>query len=100
MKKLLVLYVMVLVMLAVGPVPAAAAGASIPSGSQAQAPVNLNQATANQLIALPGVGKVTAEKIIAYRTEQGPFTAVDDLLRVKGIGPKKLEKLRPLVAVR
>ena len=56
--------------------------------------VNINTATASQLEALPGVGPSTAEAIIAYRSEHGPFTSVDDLASVKGIGPSKLAQIK------
>ena len=62
-------------------------------------PVDLNNATAVQLDALPGVGPATAAAIIAYRTQHGPFRTVDALGDVKGIGTAKLEQLRPLVTV-
>jgi competence protein ComEA len=58
-------------------------------------PISLNSATAEQLQMLPGVGPSTADKIIAYRQTHGGFTSVDEMLDVKGIGPKKLEKMRP-----
>jgi competence protein ComEA len=74
--------------------PAAAAGApSAPSG-----PVHLNSATLDQLDALPGVGPVTAQKIIDYRTQHGGFGSADELDAVPGIGPARLSDLRPLVA--
>ena len=63
-------------------------------------PVAVNSATLEDLESLPGVGPVTAQKIIDYRTQNGAFATPDDLLNVKGIGPKKLEKMRPLVAIR
>lgn len=101
MRKLIVLCAMVMSTLAVVSSPALAAGGTAkPAAAATQATVNVNQATAKQLEALPGVGKVTAEQIVAYRTEKGPFASIDDLGKVKGIGPKTLEKLRPLVAVR
>jgi competence protein ComEA len=73
---------------------AAATGSGPPSPS---APVDLNSATAEQLDALPGVGPVTAQKIVAYRQEHGPFRSVDDLDAIPGIGPSRIENLRGLV---
>jgi competence protein ComEA len=61
--------------------------------------VNLNTATVQQLDALPGVGPVTAAAIVAWRDANGKFTSVDQLAEVDGIGPTRLEKLRPLVRV-
>jgi len=63
-------------------------------------PININTATAALLERLPGIGPKTAERIIAYRAAHGRFNSVDALRNVKGIGPKKLAKLRPLVTVR
>lgn len=62
-------------------------------------PVDLNSATLEQLDALPGVGPVTAAAIVAWRSANGRFTAVDQLGEIDGIGPARLEKLRPLVRV-
>lgn len=62
--------------------------------------LDLNTATAAQLEGLPGIGPVTAASIVAWRTEQGPFSAVDELTRVGGIGPARLENLRAHVTVR
>ena len=60
-------------------------------------PLDLNTATAGELETLPGIGPVMAERIIAYREANGPFSSVDELDNVAGIGPKTLESLRPLV---
>lgn len=62
-------------------------------------PVDLNTATKRQLMDLPGIGAVTAERIILYRTEHGPFRSVNDLQKVRGISKRKLEQLRPLITV-
>jgi competence protein ComEA len=62
-------------------------------------PLDLNTATAEQLDALPGVGPVTAAKILAWRSTHNRFSAVDELAEVPGIGPKTLADLRPLVRV-
>jgi competence protein ComEA len=82
-------------------VPVAAPGVGVaPSGDPpaAQGPVHLNTATLDQLDALPGIGPVTAQKILDYRQEHGPFVSVDDLDAVPGIGPARMEQLRELVA--
>ena len=61
------------------------------------APVQLSTATIEQLDSLPGVGPVTAQKILDYRQEHGAFHSVDELDAVPGIGPKRLDQLRDLV---
>ena len=68
-------------------------------GAVESGPINLNQATAEQLDTLPGVGPATAAAIISYREQHGPFASVDDLADVRGIGPAKLDALRGLVTV-
>jgi competence protein ComEA len=74
------------------------ASPSTPGAAAAAGPVHLNSATLEQLDALPGVGPVTAQKIIDYRTQHGGFDSVDALDAVPGIGPARLADLRPLVA--
>jgi competence protein ComEA len=63
------------------------------------APLDLNQATVDQLDELPGVGPATAQAIVDYRARHGPLASVDDLLEVRGIGPAKLDGFRDLVTV-
>jgi competence protein ComEA len=61
--------------------------------------VNINSASAVELEALPGIGEVIAGLIVDYRTANGPFGSVDDLLDVSGIGEVTLENIRDLVTV-
>jgi competence protein ComEA len=68
------------------------------AGSAPGGPVHLNTATMEELDALPGVGPVTAQKIVDYREQHGAFSSVDDLDAIPGIGPARLEQLRDLVA--
>jgi competence protein ComEA len=74
----------------------AAAGGT--AGAAAGGRVHLNSATLEQLDTLPGIGPVTAQKILDYRTEHGAFGSVDELDAVPGIGPARLDELRDLVA--
>jgi competence protein ComEA len=84
---------------AAGAAPAPAGAAATPGAPGATAgPVHLNTATLEQLDSLPGVGPVTAQKILDYRTEHGPFTSVEELDAVPGIGPSRMDQLKDLVA--
>ena len=83
-------------------------GATVPGGtgssdtgtaSGVTALINVNTASETELEDLPGVGPVTAAAIIDYRTQNGPFAAVDDLIDVSGIGPSTLEQIRPFATV-
>ena len=64
------------------------------SDTEGQGLVNINTANATQLTQLPGVGPAIAQKIIDYRTTNGPFTSVDDLTKVPGIGAAKLAQIK------
>jgi competence protein ComEA len=70
-----------------------------PSAGTSVTTVDLNTATEAQLDQLPGVGPVTAERILAWRAEQGRFTRVEELQEVDGIGPKTYAQIAPLVRV-
>jgi competence protein ComEA len=63
------------------------------------APVNLNTADSEQLQLVPGIGPATADKILQMRKSYGAFKSVDDLLAIRGIGPKRLEKMRKYLTV-
>ncbi len=76
-----------------------APGVSADGGSGPALRLDLNTATVEQLDTLPGVGPSLARVIVGYRESQGPFRKVDDLLRVSGIGPSKLQQFRSLVMV-
>jgi len=89
---------------------AEAAGVGAENGKAAQAitqdvsvtadgKININRASAAELDELPGIGAAKAKAIVAEREKNGPFRSVDDLLRVKGIGPKLLEKMKPSIVV-
>ncbi len=62
-------------------------------------PVDVNQATVAQLEALDGIGAAKAQAIVEFRDANGPFTSVDDLRKVRGIGDKLLASLRPQITV-
>lgn len=81
--------------------PTATASASAPHEGRASPtdPVILNTATAQDLRRLPGVGPKRADAILALRTRLGRFRSVDELTRVKGLGRKTLQRLRPLLRI-
>ncbi|MDT0275978.1 ComEA family DNA-binding protein [Blastococcus goldschmidtiae] len=74
-------------------------GSAVPSTDGAGGPVDLNTATAEDLDGLPGIGPVLAQRIVAYRSAQGPFRSVDQLDDVPGIGPTTAAELAELVRV-
>ena len=77
----------------------AAPGGDERAAQAAGAPVDLNRASTDELQSLPGIGPVTAERIVTFRKEHGPFRRVEDLMKVKGIGEKSFQKLRSRVKV-
>lgn len=91
--------VLVLFCLAIAVPPARATAEPTQVAAANVAKININSATAKELQGLPGIGEVTAERIIAFRTEKGKFRTVDDLLKVKGVGKKSLEKIRGLISI-
>lgn len=83
-----------------GPLGGSVPGSAVGSASSLGGFIDINSADANELDKLPGVGPAIAQRIIEYREANGPFRSVDDLIRVKGIGPKKMEQIRPMATVR
>jgi competence ComEA-like helix-hairpin-helix protein len=84
------------------PRPPARPRAAKPRGSQLDEPgppLDLNRATLPDLMRLPGVGPVLARRILETREAAGRFSAVDDLVTVRGLGPVKLERLKPFVGI-
>ena len=92
---------LVLLISLAGPVLSEAAGtkSAAAAAEVAGETVDINRADLEQLATLPGIGEKLAERINAYRQEHGPFKSVDELLNVKGVGPKMFEKIKPLITV-
>lgn len=61
--------------------------------------IDINKASAVELTAIPGVGNSIAQRIVEFREKEGPFRRVEDLLKIRGIGEKSFQKLRPHVKV-
>ena len=94
MRKSLQVFTLALVIAAMSTAAFADAEGAAVSGV-----VNINSADASQLALLPRIGEKAAERIIAYRTEHGPFKKASDLMQVKGVGAKTFERLSPYLAV-
>jgi len=82
-----------------GEAPEDGAGVADTAGTTQSGSLNLNTASASDLDSLPGIGQSFADRIIEYRTTNGPFTSVEDLQKVKGIGAALFAKIAPLVSV-
>lgn len=77
-------------------------GKAVSTGTEAassESPLNVNNASAEQLEALPGIGASMAARIIEYRQKHGPFKRLEDLMNVRGIGEKNFQKLKPLITI-
>lgn len=77
----------------------AAPGAQQPASPAAAKTIDINQAGEEELTVIPGIGPAMAKRIVDFRQQNGPFRQVEDLMKVKGIGEKSLEKLRPYVKI-
>jgi competence ComEA-like helix-hairpin-helix protein len=71
-----------------------------PKSAPSTQPVDINRATEDELRTLPGVGGVLAQRIVEARERDGPFTSLEDLRRVRGLGASKIEKLTAAIALR
>ncbi len=81
------------------PTTAATAAAETVPEETVSFPVNINTADADTLTALPGIGRVLAERIVAYRRQNGSFRAIEEITNVEGIGEKKAEAILELITV-
>lgn len=81
------------------PTTAATAAAETVPEETVSFPVNINTADADTLTALPGIGQVLAERIVAYRRQNGPFRVIEEITNVEGIGEKKAEAILDLITV-
>ena len=96
MKKTMLILISV-VLLGVGPATAFSQGTSTNASDDLH--VNLNTATVEQLVELPGVGQAVAARIVAYREANGSFGKIEEVMNVRGIGEKTFLRLRPLIFV-
>ena len=99
MKFYLSMMVLMAVVAMTGVLPVSAFATENPAANAIVETIQLNQATAEELQALPGVGPALSERIVLYRTEHGPFKSVDQLTEVKGVGQAKLVKFREQLTV-
>lgn len=99
MKRYLSMFVLFVAVSLVGFTPVTVLAANSSSVKQVAEIVHLNQATAEQLQILPGVGPALSERIVDYRTEHGPFNSVEQLTEVKGVGEAKLSKIKSQLTV-
>lgn len=81
------------------PTTAATAAAETVPEETVSFPVNINTADVDTLTALPGIGRVLAERIVAYRRQNGSFRAIEEITKVEGIGEKKAEAILDLITV-
>ena len=96
MKKAMLVLIGV-VLLGVGTAPAFSQGSSINESEEAL--VNLNTASVEQLVELPGVGEAVAARIVSYREANGSFGKIEEVMNVRGIGEKTFLRLQPLIFV-
>ena len=99
MKSCLLLLALLCILVSAGFSPAIVFAAEDPAAQATIETIHLNQATAEQLQALPGIGPALAERIVSHRAEHGPFRSVDQLTDVKGVGRAKLAKFKDQLTI-
>lgn len=99
MKKWMIPGMLLAALLCAAPSTTLAASQENPVVAQAVAKININLASLQELQSLPGVGKVTAERIVQYREQKGAFETTEQLMKVKGIGKKNFQKIKDLITV-
>ncbi len=73
--------------------------AAAPAAGAASEKININTAGVDEFVALPGIGRAYAERIVEYRQKNGPFKRLEDLLNVRGIGEKTYERIKDRVTL-
>lgn len=99
MKRYLLMMALLVAVSVTGLCPGFVVAAESPAANTMLEIVNLNQATAEELQVLPGVGPALSERIVLYRAEHGPFKSVGQLTEVKGVGQTKLAKFKDQLTV-
>ena len=99
MKHYLLMMVLLALVGMTGVSTVSAVAAEKPAAKAVLGTIHLNEATADELQTLPGVGPALSERIVLYRTEHGPFRSVDQLTEVNGVGQAKLTRLRSQLTV-
>jgi len=74
--------------------------ALVPTAWAAQEAININKATVKELVTLKGIGTKTAERIMQYRSDHGPFAKAEDIMNVKGVGQKTYDQNKDRITVK
>ena len=104
MKQIVVTLLLIIITFVAGSIQVSAESLKMTDSVQkvatATSQINVNTASIEQLMALPGIGESKAQAIVEYRESQGPFKAIDELVNVKGIGKKMMAKIADSISVK